>query len=304
VDEFRVITNSYSAEYRRFASGVVNIITKSGTNSYYESLFEFFRNTDLNANTWLSPTPSPLHRNQYGGSFSGPIRKDKTFFFGTYSGLRQITSAFVNTAIVPTPLERAGDFSQDKTQPKDPANNQPFPGGIIPTSRLDPTVQNILNKYIPLANSAGNIWQGTIDHSFTETNLLTGSYYETSGYTAQSPGGNLPWSTQNLTWRQQNVNISDTATLNPPLVNQFWVSYTGNFGGRLSTPELSLGDLGSQYRIQGQPSLPQITVTGYFTLSQAISGPVAGTNFYSTRDQVSYTHAPPHAEIRWRTLAR
>jgi Carboxypeptidase regulatory-like domain/TonB dependent receptor len=303
VEEFRVITNSYSAEYGRFASGVVNIITKSGTNSFHGSVFEFFRNTDLNANPWLSPTPAPLHRNQYGGSFGGPIRKNKTFFFGTYSGLRQITNAFVNTAIVPTPLERAGNFSQDKTQPKDPTNNQPFPGGIIPTVRLDPTALNILNKYIPQANAAGNIWQGTIpspydtseylikiDHSFSEANFLTGSYYETSGHTAQSPGGNLPWSTQNFTWRQQNVNISDTATLNPTLVNQFWVSYTRNFGGRLSTPELSLGDLGSQYRIQGQPSLPQITVTGYFTLSQAISGPVAGTNFYSTRDQVSYTH--------------
>ena len=74
------------------------------------------------------------------------------------------------------------------------------------------------------------------------------------------------------------------------MVNQFWLAYTRNFGGRLNTPQTSLGDLGSAFNVQGPPSLPQITVTGYFTLCQAIAGPVAGTNFYSIRDQVSWTH--------------
>ena len=73
-------------------------------------------------------------------------------------------------------------------------------------------------------------------------------------------------------------------------MNQFWLTYTRNFGGRLNTPQISLGDLGSTFNVQGPPALPQITVSGYFTLSQAIAGPVAGTNFYSMRDQVSQTH--------------
>ena len=94
VEEFRVVTNSYSAEYGRFAGGVINIITRSGGNDFHGSLFEFFRNNDLNAYPWLSLTTSPLHRNQFGGAFGGPIRKNKTFFFGTYSGLRQITKLF------------------------------------------------------------------------------------------------------------------------------------------------------------------------------------------------------------------
>ena len=304
VEEFRVVTNSYSAEYGRFAGGVINIITRSGSNQFHGSLFEFFRNNDLNAYPWLSLTTSPLHRNQYGGTFGGPIRKNKTFFFGTYSGLRQITSSFLNSAVVPTALERAGNFSQSKVQPKDPNNNNaPFPGGIIPTNRLDPTAQNILNKYIPAANLPNSFWQGTIpspyntdeflvkiDHSFTDGHRLTGSYYETSGKNSISPGGNIPWSTENFNWRQQNVNASDTLTLTPATVNQFWVTYTRNFGGRLNTPQVSLGDLGSTFNVQGPAALPQITVTGYFTLSQAIAGPVAGTNFYSVRDQVSHTH--------------
>src|ERR1700687_3560944 len=141
VEEFRVITNSYSAEFGRFASGVINIITKSGTNQFHGSLFEYLRNNDLNANNWSSvlATP-PLHRNQFGGSVGGPVIRNKTFFFGTYSGLRQITSNFFNNAVVPTALERMGDFSQSKIKPTDPLNNgAPFGGGIIPLKRFDPT---------------------------------------------------------------------------------------------------------------------------------------------------------------------
>src|SRR5258708_2879033 len=106
IEEFRVITNSYSAEFGRFASGVINIITKSGTNLFHGSLFEFLRNTHLNANNWNSSLATPpLHRNQFGGSVGGPVIRNKTFFFGTYSGLRQITSNFFNGAVVPTALE-------------------------------------------------------------------------------------------------------------------------------------------------------------------------------------------------------
>ena len=97
--------------------------------------------------------------------------------------------------MVPTALERTGNFSQSKIAPKDPNNgNAPFPGGIIPATRLDPTALNILNKYIPAANLPNNFWQGTIpspyntdevlvkiDHAFTDRHRLTGSYYETSG---------------------------------------------------------------------------------------------------------------------------
>src|ERR1017187_1648116 len=152
VEEFRVVTNSYSAEYGRFAGGVINILTKSGTNQYHGSLFEFFRNNDLNAYTWGAISATPLHRNQYGGSIGGPIRKNKTFFFGTYSGLRQIQSSFLNSAIVPTALERTGDFSQSKVFPVDPLSSALFPGNVVPKSRLDPTAQNILNQYIPASN--------------------------------------------------------------------------------------------------------------------------------------------------------
>jgi hypothetical protein len=302
VEEFRVVTNSYSAEYGRFAGGMINIITRSGTNAFHGSAFEFVRNDAFNAYDWGALTIAPLRRNQFGGSLGGPIRRDKTFFFGTYSGLRQNISQFLNSAVVPSALERSGNFSQSKTKPNDPLNgNTAFPGGIIPTSRFDGVAQNILNKYVPSANLTGNGWQGfvpnpyntdevlvKIDHSINDRHRLSGSYYTTAGTNTIQPTGNLPWSTQSFNWRQQNINVSETASFSSSIVNQFWTTYTRNFGGRLNLPGISLHDLGSAFMPQGTPSLPQVTVTGFFTLGQSIAGPNAGTNFYSVRDSLSY----------------
>src|SRR6185437_11700663 len=112
IQEFRVQTNNYAADYGRFQNGVVNTLTKSGTNNIHGSVFEFVRNNIFNANTWSNngATP-PLHRNQFGATVGGPIIKNKTFFFGSYAGLREITDTFLNGAIVPSALERTGDFS-------------------------------------------------------------------------------------------------------------------------------------------------------------------------------------------------
>jgi hypothetical protein len=98
----------------------------------------------------------------------------------------------------------------------------------------------------------------------------------------------LPWSRQQFDWRQHEANVSDTWFISSNKVNQAWFTYTRNFGGRLNVPQTSLASLGSLQTVQGTPSLSQITVTGLFSLTQAIAGPVAGTNFYSARDTFSY----------------
>ena len=116
IEEFRVDTSAYSAEYGQFSAAVVSVITKSGTNRLHGSLFEFNRNTDLNAYTWQIPAPTskaPFQRNNFGGAVGGPIRKDKSFFFFSYAGLRQIQGTSVTGAVVPTANERLGDFTGD-----------------------------------------------------------------------------------------------------------------------------------------------------------------------------------------------
>src|SRR5579859_6890610 len=182
VQEFRVQTNSYNAEYGRFAGGVISVLTKSGTNEFHGSLFEFWRNNALNAHDWNNPADSPLHRNQFGGTIGGPLQKDKTFFFGSYGGLRQIQSTFMNNAIVPTPSERNGNFSQSVgakfvvpagTAAVYPGQTPGTPfhcelttglptGGtqtnnVICPSYFDPTAASILNQVIPVPNKTNKI---------------------------------------------------------------------------------------------------------------------------------------------------
>jgi hypothetical protein len=210
IQEFRVQTNSYNAEYGRFASGVINVLTKSGTNQFHGSAFEYVRNTVFNANDWGSQLArAPFHRNQFGANIGGPIRHDKTFFFFSYSGLRQTTSTFLNGAVVPTALERAGNFTASATRPVDPATGQVFVcngvTGVICPGRLDPVAVKIINTYIPTANVAGSKWQGNvpspfdtnefltkIDHQLNAAHRLTFSYFETAGSnTVKAGGGNL-----------------------------------------------------------------------------------------------------------------
>ena len=302
VEEFRVDTNNYSAEYGRFGNGVINVITRSGTNDFHGSLFEFLRNTKLNANTYNALVKPPLHRNQFGGSAGGPIVRNKTFFFGTYSGLRQNTTTFLSSAVVPTAAQRQGDFSAITKPIVDPVGGLPFAGNKIPVSRFDPTALNVMNKSLPLSNFTNSIFQGQVpspyntdefmvkaDHLVTDAQRLSLTYYTTAGNNSILPGGNLPWSTQNYEWRQQNANANYTWTMSPTLVNQTWLSYTRYFGGRTNVPAFSLRDFGSDFGIQGPPNLPQIAVTGYFTFGQSIAGPVAGDNVYSLRNVASYS---------------
>jgi len=311
IQEFKVQTNSYNAEYGRYASGIVNVITKSGTNQFHGSLFEYVRNTVFNANDWGSTLArAPFHRNQFGGTLGGPIKEDKAFFFFSYSGLRQATSTFLSGARVPTPLERAGNFTASATKPTDPATNGPFVCNgvthVICPNRQDPVAVKIINNYIPVSNVTlpnGNAgWQGNIptpynfdeylakaDYQLNDAHRLSFSYFNTGGTSTTKAGSpNLPWSVQNSTWRQHSVNASDVWIISAAKINQVWLTFSRNFGGRINIPATSLTDLGSAFTIQGTPNLPQITVTGYFTLGQQIGGPTAGTNFYSARDVFSW----------------
>ncbi len=303
IEEFRILANNYSAEYGRFPSGVISVITKSGTNNLHGTLFEFLRNNDLNANNWGSKIPlAPLHRNQFGFTVGGPIRKNKTFFFGSYAGLRQASYTFVNTAVLPTTLERGGYFSQSSKKPTDPLTGEPFPNDTIPAERMDLVALRILSTYVPaVANGPGNTFQANIstpnssndalakiDHQISATQQLSGSYFETSGFQWIDSGSSpLPYSRLRYSWRQQNLNVSDTWSKSNSTVNQAWLVYTRAFGSRVSHPQTSLQDLGSTYQMQGAPNLPNIVVTNYFTLGEQISGPVAGNNYYALRDLVS-----------------
>src|SRR6202034_1452696 len=119
VEEFRVETSAFGAQYGQFSAAVVSVITKSGTNQLHGGLFEFNRNTDFNANSWIPAKNAagniivtPYHRNQFGGNIGGPVKKDKAFFFFSYGGLRQVTDSVFTGGITPSAEERLGDFTK------------------------------------------------------------------------------------------------------------------------------------------------------------------------------------------------
>ncbi|HUA91954.1 MAG TPA: carboxypeptidase-like regulatory domain-containing protein [Terracidiphilus sp.] len=124
LEEFRVETSNFSAQYGHMSSAVVTAVTKSGTNQFHGALFEFNRNTDFNAYNWNAPKDTngnfikaPYHRNNFGGVIGGPVKKDKAFFLFSYAGLRQVVGQYVSGGRVPTAAERLGDFTGDLPNP-------------------------------------------------------------------------------------------------------------------------------------------------------------------------------------------
>jgi hypothetical protein len=132
VEEFSLQSGNLSAQYGNSASGVVNVVTKTGTNQFHGDLFEFLRNGALNARNFFAPVQDTLKRNQFGGSAGGPIVKDKLFFFGTYQGTRIRSAAQGQIAQVPTQAERNGDFSSISNQLTDPVTGSRLPATRFP----------------------------------------------------------------------------------------------------------------------------------------------------------------------------
>ena len=151
IEEFRVETNSYSAEYGRSNGGIVMVNLKSGTNALHGTLFEFFRNEVLNARNLFAPAgPKPrFRRNQPGFVLSGPVHRNRTFFLVDWQGTR-LNTGVIRTSTVPTQLEQQGIF---RTPIFDPATTRrtPFPSNIIPRTRFD---ANALNRY-PAPDTTG-----------------------------------------------------------------------------------------------------------------------------------------------------
>jgi len=165
IREFKVLTSAYSAEYGRTSGAIVTMVINSGSDDYHGGVYEYFRNEDLNANTYFNnllgnPRSSDRY-NLYGAKLGGPILipkvyngKDKTFFFFDYEGLRR-ESPYFNTASVPSATFRSGDFSGSPIPVYEPGTNTPFPGNKIPSSMIDSAAAKIMSV-LPAANSPGS----------------------------------------------------------------------------------------------------------------------------------------------------
>ncbi len=156
IQEFKIATNNYSAEYGRGAGGQINLITRGGTNNWHGSAYEYLRNRVFDARNFFDGAEKPGYiRNQFGAGVGGPLIHDRTFFFVNLDGLRS-RQGLTQLATVPTSQETAGNVSALGSPVVDPFTGTPFPGNVIPLSRISPIAQDILKLY-PLPDLAGAV---------------------------------------------------------------------------------------------------------------------------------------------------
>ncbi len=228
--EFSIETNSYGADKGRNAGVFVSAVTRSGTNDLHGALFEYLRNEKLNARDFFANTVPPFKRNQYGGTLGGPLRRDKTFFFGSYQGTRERSAPSVTTATVPTDAMRRGDFSALNRAVRDPLGGN-FPGAVIPASRLYQPSQVFLSTFIPLPNRPDGLLSfassqsiddeqaiAKIDHQLTTSHRLSSRLLYNFNDTNQAVG-TIPNLLASIVYRNWNGTIADTWIVAPTTVN-------------------------------------------------------------------------------------
>jgi hypothetical protein len=240
--EFKILTNNYEAEYGRTQGGIVNQVIKAGTNGFHGDVFEFFRNDAMNARNYFLPDVTPFKRNTFGGTLGGPIRKDKTFFFVSYQGVRRHEGEVAPILAVLSPAERTGDFSEllPDTQLINPTTGNPYLNNQVP---VDPVIANYISKYLPLPNLPGNNFvaapvevdqddQGIfrIDHHIGQKDTMYVSYiidnlsenFPFQITTGASSGGNVPLGSGfNTGLRTQLGSINWLHNFSPTIDNEF-----------------------------------------------------------------------------------
>jgi Carboxypeptidase regulatory-like domain len=269
IEEFKVMSGTMSAEYGYTAGGVVNIVTKSGSNSLHGTLYDFLRNDALDARNAFAATIAPYRYNQYGGALGGRVKRDRTFFFFNYEGYNYL-QYYTAIGTTPTLAQRQGDFSQlfgangqlipiydPRTTIPNPAGSgyvrTPFPGNVIPTNALDKVAVNVLQFY-PLPNHApsnpftqSNNYLGNlpskrsarqelikIDHRISPRNQLSGRYMLWDAKNDNASTGSGYFSdplarVRNDDYANRNVNLTDSEFFSAHLINQFQFNIARQF---------------------------------------------------------------------------
>ena len=244
IQEFKVQTSTYSAEFGFAGNGQINLVTKSGANQLHGSAYEFLRNSELNARGFFDPGGPilPLKRNQFGFTVGGPIVRNSTFFFGEFEGLRLVRNSS-RLSLIPTQDLKNGNFQGRKpvydvlTFSEASGESQPFPNNIIPASRISSVAQG-LNEFYPEPNQADprRNYNNTasreqndenfgirIDQHFSSSNQLSFAY-RISDSESISPG-NLPVLTRFSSPRPQLATLSDTHVFSPQIINELRLGF-------------------------------------------------------------------------------
>ena len=297
LQEFSVQTSSIPASYGERAGGVVNIVTKSGTNAFHGDLFEFLRNGAANARNYFATKVDQQKRNQFGATLGGPIKHDKLFFFGGWQQTILRTAPPTTISFTPTAAELQGNFSAITKSITNPATGLPFPGNQIPVSSFSPASLNVL-KFVPVgapplgqvtysipSPSTENQYLGRIDWTQSLRHSVFGRYYYAKDSNPAAFAGDLLLTTAaGVIDTVQAVTAGDTFSLTPNAVNAFHFTWTyerinrGPAGGVPSASSLGVA-------VAPSPgNSPQITVSSYFS---TMCGTCSIATVYSGAKQVA-----------------
>jgi len=252
VQEFSVITTNYSAEYGKTSGGVINAITRSGTNQYHGSAYEFIRNSALDARNYFdAATIAPFRRNQFGGTVGGPVLRDKTFFFFNYEGLRQALGVSQSDR-VPSQNARNGILSTG-TVSVDPAVTRYLNFWPLPNGGLD--ASGDVGNYRVATNQIGNenFYTGKIDHHFSSRDSVAGTFlYDATSLSQPDALNNLHFVNEDA---RTFSSIEETHIFSPSVLNTVRFGFSRNHAiSNTSDPINSLAADTSLGSVPGRPA--------------------------------------------------
>jgi hypothetical protein len=310
--EFSVQTSTMSAQYGGSAGGVVNVVTKSGTNQIHGDLFEFLRNGATSARNFFAAKRDTLKRNQFGGTIGGPIVKDKLFYFAGYQGSRIRTAPPTNTNFLPTAAALAGDFSTldssvcgQARNLIDPTTGQLFPNNFIDPSRFNSSALKMVNSYIPVpADPCGKALFaipnpqdedqviGRMDWNTSTRNNLFGRYYITDFRNPAVFDGNLILTNRaGVMDRVQSAVFGDTYSFSPNLLNSLHFTWARDRVNRGPAPGLPSADSIGLNIAPSPGNFPNISVSSHFsTLCGTCSHAYVHSNLSQVADDISWVH--------------
>jgi hypothetical protein len=217
VEQFAVVTTNYPAEFGRSSGGVINAITRSGTNQFHGSVYEFLRNSALDARNYFDSTKPPFRRNQFGAAVGGPIRKDRTFFFANYEGLRQ-SLGVTHVDTVPSPNARAGVLSTGNVQ-VDPQATRYLAFFPLPNRELLGAGDSGIFAFSGQQITPENYLTARVDHKLSEQDALSGAYAFDGAQTTQPDQFDVR--TNEIQTRRNVFSLQERHVFSPKLLNFF-----------------------------------------------------------------------------------
>jgi hypothetical protein len=317
IAEFRVLTFNYSAQYGSRGGTTVLVSSKSGSNNFHGTLFEFLRNTSLDARNFFDgANKSKYNQNEYGGSLGGPVFKNKTFFFTDFQ-VNSIRNGHPTLSTVPTALQRQGIFTEPFAAATiyDPSTSPrtPFPGNVIPANRLDP-IGVALANFFPLPTNTSvqannyflapveriddGLWDFRLDHNFSDADRFFGRFTwddATRFFPSGLPGFGAASgfsSNANYATHARNVAISESHVFSPTMINVLTLGYNRDFNyiwsvGYGTNESAKLGIPGANLGTPETSSMGMFTLTGFNPVGDREFSPFqGGTNVYHYADAV------------------